>query len=70
MNKKHNQAVNEFMRSCQRKDPQRYEEVCERYPVLSSYQWRRVREQEIPFASLSPEEISELGLDSTPTNDE
>lgn len=53
----HNQAVTEFMKSCREQDPTKYDEVCQRNPVIGQRQWRRIREREIAFSSSEFEDL-------------
>ena len=45
-NKQHDRLVNEFFAQEALRDPQQYRDICQRYPVLSAKQWRRIRENE------------------------
>ena len=65
MNRTHNKIVNEFFKNCKSKSPEAYEETCEKYPVLSSYQWQRIREREIPFAVLADDDLATLGIEGS-----
>ena len=53
----HTEAVHEFMKQCQRDNPEQYARVCEQFPIIGNRQWRRIREREVPYTALDFEEL-------------
>lgn len=46
----HDTEVAKFFRECQKKDPQKFEEVMGKYPVLSFKRVQVIREREAPLS--------------------
>jgi len=43
----HNQEVQEFLKKAKADDPDRFKEVCDKYPVLTAKKWKAIRQREI-----------------------
>jgi hypothetical protein len=56
----HHQAVAAFFRAAKQADPELYEAVCEKYPVLSNAKIRRINrlESRVGLLGLQPANIS------------
>jgi hypothetical protein len=55
----HSQQVAQFLRYCQQNDPEKFKEVCKKYPVLSNHQWQTIgaREINVGLVGLGPTHI-------------
>ena len=59
----HQALVQAFLAEKEAEDPERYAEVCEKYPVLTPRQWRTVREKEVSFSDLTRRDGARYGED-------
>lgn len=59
--KTHNEMVEEFLRNAEANDPDKYKEVCAKYPTLSRSKLRalRWREVNVGLLGLQPSRISQ-----------
>lgn len=46
MSNPHDEAVFEFFKKCQQSDPELYQEISEKYPMVSANRIRRLRKRE------------------------
>lgn len=46
MSNPHDEAVFAFFKQCQQEDPERYQEISQRYPMVSANRIRRLRRRE------------------------
>lgn len=55
----HHEAVNAFFERCRAEDPERFREVCEKYPCLTRKMFRRIRRSErtVGLLGLQPASI-------------
>jgi hypothetical protein len=63
----HDQMVHDFFLKAAQENPERFQEVCKRNPVLSGRQWRRIHEKE---TRLTPTLAGELGIETSPNDDD
>jgi hypothetical protein len=66
-----------FLRKCREDDPQRYADVCDKYPTISGRQQRRINQREIPVgllgvqpAFIHPRTAEKYGVESVYADDE
>ena len=55
----HQKQVQQFLREAQRKDPTKFKEVCDKYPVLTKAQWDTVDNREKPAGLMQKPEKEE-----------
>lgn len=48
--------VGRFLRACRRDNPERYKEICDKYPVLSQGDIEEIKKNEVLFSELSPQQ--------------
>jgi hypothetical protein len=67
----HDKAVLEFLEKCKTEQPDKYQEVCDRYPTISARQWKKIHEREesrgllgLQPAYISPETAETYGFES------
>lgn len=54
----HQQRVIEFLRKAEQQDPEKFKEICDKYPVLNRQQWSAIEKREKP-AGLNRERENE-----------
>ncbi len=42
----HQKRVKEFFDTCKETEPERFKQVCDKYPTISGRQWARIRAKE------------------------
>lgn len=45
-NEEHNRRVHAFFEECKQTNPDLYEEVCNRFPIISAHKMKRIRHKE------------------------
>jgi hypothetical protein len=46
INQDHNEQVFEFFQKCKNDNPEQYDKIAEKYPILTHRRWRTIRERE------------------------
>ena len=52
----HDRNVKEFLRKCQKEDPERFKEVTQKYPVLSITKMKTIQDREVSLSFLEEKE--------------
>jgi hypothetical protein len=48
----HDREVDTFFKMCKKQQPQKYKDLCERYPILRGPQWRDIQQHEVALSEL------------------